>query len=77
VKVLFQGEAAKTILEYNFHKSQEMNVKKNGTLVTWQLSYLGEFASWLMQWCGSFKILEPNELKEELDRRIKGYADQH
>lgn len=73
IKILFTGESAKTISEYNFHHSQKIHKSIHGSLVTWELSYLGEFASWLMQWIGSIEIIEPQELKELIDGRLKDW----
>ena len=73
VKVLFKGEAAQTIQEYNFHASQELLTQSDGTLATWRLSHLDEFASWLLQWLGHFEVIEPIELNEILEERIRLY----
>jgi predicted DNA-binding transcriptional regulator YafY len=73
VEVLFLGEAEKSIMEYKFHASQECRGTSEGTLVTWKLSYLGEFASWLLQWAGQIKIISPEPLKKELQSRIDQY----
>ncbi len=71
IKVLFKGETAQSIKEYKFHNSQHSEDTDEGTIMTWKLSYLGEFASWLMQWLGSIEILGPLELKEIVNKRIK------
>lgn len=71
VKVLFINEAADAIKEYKFHKTQKLESVEEGTLATWQLSYLEEFATWLLQWLGNFKIIEPNELKNIISKKIK------
>jgi predicted DNA-binding transcriptional regulator YafY len=70
IEILFTGEAAESIKEYKFHTSQTFEVTPDGTLVRWQLSYLGEFASWLLQWLGSFKIIEDNELKKIIEYKV-------
>jgi len=76
IEILFTGEAAESIKEYKFHKSQTFNVTPDGTLVRWELSYLGEFASWLLQWLGSFIIIEDNDLKKIIEYKIrKGYEN--
>lgn len=73
VKVLFKNEAAQSIREYKFHDSQKLEAVDRGTLVTWRLSYLEEFASWLMQWLENIEIIAPDELKTIIDQRIKKY----
>ena len=73
IKVLFKGETAQSVKEYKFHDSQQIEETDNGTLVSWKLSYLKEFASWLMQWLGNIKILEPAELKEIINKRIEKF----
>jgi proteasome accessory factor B len=73
VKVLFTDEAALSIKEYIFHSSQKIQDHKNGTIVEWELSYLGEFASWLMQWMPDFEIESPKELKNIINQRISEY----
>lgn len=75
VEVLFKGEAAQTIREYRFHPSQQIELRKDGSLVTWQLSYLGEFASWLMQWLGQIEIKNPQELISSINDRLKSYKN--
>ena len=73
VRVLFKNETAQTVKEYKFHDSQQIKDSDRGTIITWKLSYLGEFASWLMQWLGSIEILQPKELKEIIDKRIEKF----
>lgn len=70
VKVLFTGEAAKSIREYKFHDSQELEFTDEGTYATWKLSYLDEFASWLMQWLENIEIIKPRELQDIIDKKI-------
>ncbi len=70
VKILFTGNAADAIKEYKFHSSQTIEETTNGTIVTWKLSWLHEFATWLMQWLGTFKILENDELKKIIQNKI-------
>lgn len=70
IKILFTGDAAATIKEYKFHSSQTVEPTPRGTVVTWQLSYLGEFASWLMQWLGTFEIIENDKLKQIINVKI-------
>lgn len=71
IKVLFKGEAGKAIREYHFHKTQIIESHPEGSLVTWHLSYLYEFASWLMQWLGQIEIVSCDELKEIIKGKIK------
>jgi len=71
--VRFRGEAGKSVQEYNFHSSQRVEEEKDSVLVYWQMSYLGEFATWLMQWLDSIEILEPQELKDIVDYKIEQY----
>ena len=73
VKVLFKGETAQTVKEYRFHDSQQTEDTDEGTIMTWELSCLEEFASWLMQWLGNIEILEPTELKETIKKRIEKF----
>jgi len=73
IKILFKADAATAIKEYKFHPSQTNQTTPAGTLVTWQLSYLGEFASWLMQWLGSFEIIENDDLKNIITQRINNH----
>ncbi len=73
IKILFKGDAADAIKEYKFHSSQNIEETSAGTIVTWQLSYLGEFASWLLQWLGTFEIIENDELKLIIKNRINSH----
>lgn len=70
VRALFTGEAAASILEYRLHPTQTASATPEGTLVTWKLSYLGECATWLMQWLGQVRILGPDSLREEIEERL-------
>ena len=73
VRVLFRGDAAKTILEYHHHPTQKSEQVEGGTLVTWELSYLGEFTAWLMQWVGSIEVISPESLRDEMVTRMKAF----
>ncbi len=71
VKILFMDDAAQAIREYKFHKSQKLESVPGGTLATWRLSSLDEFACWLLQWLGNIKIIEPEKLKNMVSEKIK------
>ncbi|MDA3799758.1 MAG: WYL domain-containing protein [Kiritimatiellae bacterium] len=73
VVVRFFGESAKAIQEYNFHASQKVEEVNGNTVVSWEMSYLNEFATWLMQWLDSIEILEPQELKNFIEHKIEKY----
>ena len=73
IKILFKNEAASAIKEYNFHKTQQLTNRPEGTMAQWKLSYLNEFASWLMQWLPNIEIQEPQELKDMIEKKIKKY----
>ncbi|HPN84136.1 MAG TPA: WYL domain-containing protein [Victivallales bacterium] len=73
VKVLFKNETSQSIREYKFHKSQKLESVPDGTLASWRLSSLDEFACWLLQWLGNIKIIEPEELREIIDIKIEKY----
>lgn len=70
IKVLFKGDAAQSIKEYKFHKTQTYIETAAGTLVKWHLSYLNEFASWLMQWLGQIEIQSPQVLITMINKRL-------
>ncbi len=74
IKISFTNEAKEVIKEYNFHKTQIIQETSKATIVTWELSYLEEFASWLLQWLGNFEILECDELKNIIKNRIEKYG---
>ncbi len=71
IKVLFKGDAAQSIKEYKFHQSQKLEDTPEGTVVSWELSWLGEIATWLMQWLGTFEIIEGDELKRIINKKIE------
>jgi predicted DNA-binding transcriptional regulator YafY len=73
--VRFSGEAGKSVQEYNLHSSQRVEEEKDSVLVYWQMSYLYEFATWLMQWLDSIEILEPQELKDIVEYKIEKYQE--
>ena len=74
VKIKFFGDAATSIKEYKLHHSQQTNLETNDqTIVSWQLTELSEFASWLCQWLGSFEVLQPKELRLLIDQKVNEY----
>ena len=73
IEVLFTGDAAQSIREYRFHRSQKMQPHPNGTLASWELSSLEEFSSWLLQWLPEFKILQPDTLESTIRLRVAKY----
>ncbi|MCM8536722.1 MAG: WYL domain-containing protein [Lentisphaeraceae bacterium] len=76
IKVKFYGEAASSIKEYKLHHSQEtLFESEKETIVSWTLSVLSEFASWLCQWLGNFIVLEPLELRLMIDKKVKKYGE--
>ncbi len=78
VKVIFHGAAASSIQEYYLHKSQVVTeLADSKTMVEWELSELTEFTSWLMQWLGSFEIVEPSLLKNMVNNRIADFNKLH
>lgn len=74
IKVIFKNEAAQSIREYRFHSSQNISITDKGSVVTWELSYLDEFATWLMQWLPNFEIIRPTELKDMIKQKISDYS---
>ncbi len=76
IKVAFKNEAKQAVKEYNFHKSQTIKENAKSTIVTWELTYLEEFASWLLQWLGNFEIIKCDELKEIIKNRIENHTKQ-
>lgn len=75
VSVLFTGEAAQAIREYAFHPTQRDEPAEGGTRVTWELSHLEEFATWLLQWLGQFRVEEPADLAESIAGRLARHAE--
>lgn len=75
IQILFQGSAAQSICEYKMHPSQKFIDQPQGTLVTWQLSDLTEITSWLMQWLGTFTIISPQTLKNEINKRLSQHQE--
>lgn len=78
IKIKFFGEAASSIKEYKLHHSQKIIIEsEKATIVTWQLSELSEFASWLCQWLGSFEVLQPKELRLLIDQKVNEYKERN
>lgn len=77
IKVLFSAQAAQSITEYHFHPSQNISHSDDGTVVTWELSHLEEFSSWIMQWAPDFKILEPQELQSIVLSKLQNAVSRH
>ncbi|MDT8391540.1 MAG: WYL domain-containing protein [Lentisphaeria bacterium] len=78
VEVRFFDEAAQSIKEYQFHPTQQVQDHPDGFAVfTCQLSYLHEFAGWLMQWLGHIQIVSPPELTGLIADKVADFAKRH
>lgn len=78
VEVRFFREAAQSIKEYHFHPTQTIVDHPDGYAVfTCRLSYLPEFAGWLMQWLGQIEIVNPPELAALIADKVADFAERH
>lgn len=65
VKLSFSADVAKSVLEYDFHPTQEIKQEDDGTVtVTFRASGDNEILWHLFTWGDKCKILEPAKLKD-------------
>ncbi len=72
VKLLFNPNLAQKALNYDFHPTQKIEKKKDGSVVVnFKASGSREILRHVFKWGDGCKILEPQELKEEYIETLK------
>lgn len=72
ITVRFAAKAARLLQEKAFHPSQQLIRDPTGQLlVTFDLSTLEEFRSWLLSWGPLAEVVEPETLREEMRESLK------
>ncbi|MBN8649002.1 MAG: WYL domain-containing protein [Caulobacterales bacterium] len=66
IKLLALPHAAQKALNWRFHPKQKLTETKDGVLIEFEASGLYELALHLCSWAGEIKILEPQELRDEM-----------
>lgn len=67
ILVRFAAKAARLFQEKTFHPSQQVTREPTGQiLVSFELSSLEEFRSWLLSWGPLAEVVEPEILREEI-----------
>ena len=67
VRVQFYQPSAKHILRRKFHRSQKNDIQPDGSVIsTFEVFGLEEIKRWLYRWIPDFRVLEPQELVQEI-----------
>jgi proteasome accessory factor B len=72
VVIRFSQAAAERIREREWHESQEMSERPDGTLqLTLRLGALTEVEQWILGWGDAAEVIGPSELRENIARTAK------
>lgn len=72
VKLRFDQETAKRVMENRWHHSQETEVEENGALVwSCRVTQPQEMVPWIRGWGSGVEVLEPVELREFMKREAE------
>ena len=79
IRIHFTRDVARYVKESNWHKSQKLTPQKDGSLLAeFQLTDTSEIKRWIMSFGPNAKVLEPEELVEEirtnLNQMLNRYA---
>lgn len=67
IEVWFDNDAKNYIKSNIWHRSQSITEEdENGIVVRWKVTNNFEFKRRLLSWTGQFRVIKPNELREEL-----------
>ncbi len=78
VVVDFIPEVADFLREKQFHRSQVISEKKDGSIrVSWRLSDYREFRAWVLTWGAAATVVMPKELRESMYNIGKKIAKHH
>ena len=68
----FSSDAAKYVLNYHFHPTQEMEKQKDGSvIVRFKASGNYEIVTELLKWRDNVKILSPDSIKENYEKTVE------
>jgi len=79
VRILFTPRAAPYIAERQWHPLQQIEERKNGSIVLeFTTNHLDEVGEWVLSWGAEAKVLAPDELvkhvKGQLRKALGGYG---
>lgn len=71
IKIRFTGTAVRYVTDRMYHQSQSNAAQADGSLiVTFRLSSLTEVRSWILSFGSAAEVLEPRELREDIQREV-------
>ena len=78
VAVRFSKEVAKRVAETRWHPSQELERKRDGSLI-WRgrVAGLHEIRIWILGWGADAEVLEPASLREEVAEELRRAAERY
>ncbi len=78
VKIWFSAKVMPYILERKWHPSQKISYNKDGSLIlTIIINHTFELKKWVLSWGRDAIILEPEELRYEIQSEISAMSDKY
>jgi predicted DNA-binding transcriptional regulator YafY len=78
VTLRFTGYAARVVAERQWHPSQELTTKKDGSLeMRLQVSGWEELMRWILSWGRHARVLEPAALRSRVEDEVRQMAGLH
>jgi proteasome accessory factor B len=77
VRIAFRGMAAPAIVERQWHPSQRIETRRNGTIVlSLEVADTLELRRWIMSFGAEAEVLEPVSLRNEIRDELQSLLDQ-
>ena len=71
IEVLFSREAADSVIETVWHRTQQIHRHENGEVtLTFVVDGLNEIVRWVLGWAGKCRVIRPAELKDLVKTRL-------
>jgi predicted DNA-binding transcriptional regulator YafY len=78
VKVRFRGWAARYVCERQWHPSQKIAKRPDGEVeITFESGWFDELSSWALSFGEMAEVLEPPELREQVEKRLRSALAQY
>lgn len=78
VAIWFDAEAVPLVTETNWHRTQQVETRKDGTaILRFTVDGLDEVIGWVLGWTGRCGVIEPPELKELVVERLETAIELH
>jgi predicted DNA-binding transcriptional regulator YafY len=77
VRIAFHGSSAHAIAEREWHPSQRIETRRNGTIVlSLQVADTLELRRWILGFGSEAEVLEPRKLRDEIRDEVQTLLDQ-